>query len=108
VDGSISVADVYIDSNWKTDLVGKLGAGGKGAFALDVTAPDNIELLWEFTVDHLSSKTDQKAASDLGHIFGAPVIARLLNGKWAALLNNGYNSPNAGSGNAVLFVLNLE
>src|SRR5690606_6232736 len=46
--------------------------------------------------------------SDLGHIFGTPVIARLHNGKWGVLLNNGYKSPNEATGNAVLFVLNIH
>lgn len=107
VDGSISVADVYYKNQWRTVLVGALGAGGRGAYALDVTEPDDIKLLWEFTVDTEASKADSSSPSDLGHIFGEPVIARLHNGKWAVLLNNGYNSPNASLGNAVLFVLNI-
>lgn len=107
VDGSISVADVYFNGNWRTVLVGTLGAGGRGAFALDVTDPAHIDLLWEFTVDSPDSKEKEGAASDLGHVFGAPVIARLHNGKWGVLLNNGYNSPNVASGNAILFVLNV-
>lgn len=107
VDGSLSVADVYLNNEWRTVLVGTLGAGGRGAFALDITDPDNIDLLWEFTVDSPASKASEDASSDLGHVFGAPVISRLHNGKWGVLLNNGYNSPNAASGNAALFVLDV-
>lgn len=107
VDGALSVADVYINSAWRTVLVGTLGAGGIGAFALDITEPDEIKLLWEFTVDNPDSKASEDSESDLGHIFGAPVIARLHDENWSVLLNNGYNSPNAASGNAVLFVINI-
>ncbi len=39
VDGSIYVADYFrsSDSTWRTVVTGTLGAGGRGAFALDVT-----------------------------------------------------------------------
>jgi type IV pilus assembly protein PilY1 len=39
VDGSPMTGDVRDGSTWKTLLVGSLGAGGKGYFALDVTNP---------------------------------------------------------------------
>lgn len=52
VDGSPMTGDIYIGSNidtdtnpgnnWKTILVGSLGAGGKGYFVLDVTNPDSF------------------------------------------------------------------
>lgn len=48
VDGSPVVADVYIGGEWRTVLIGTLRAGGKGLFALDVTDPTGIKLLWEF------------------------------------------------------------
>src|SRR5699024_1194012 len=47
VDGSPVVADAYNGTEWRTILVGTLGAGGKGIFALDVTDPEDITLLWE-------------------------------------------------------------
>ena len=42
VDGSPMTGDITDGSNWKTLLVGSLGAGGKGYFVLDVTNPGNF------------------------------------------------------------------
>jgi type IV pilus assembly protein PilY1 len=96
VDSTPVVADVYISGAWRTILVGTLGAGGREVFALDVTNPDSISLLWEFT-----SQTDV----DLGSTFSVPVISRLHSGDWAVIVGNGYNGNN---GNASLFVLNAS
>ncbi|MNZ64512.1 Neisseria PilC protein [compost metagenome] len=95
VDGTPVVADVYIGNAWRTVLIGTLRGGGRGVFALDVTSPDNVSLLWEYT-----SQDD----ADLGYTFATPVVSRLHNGKWAVLLGNGYNSSN---GNASLIVLDV-
>lgn len=95
VDGPSITSDVYINGTWRTVLVGTLGAGGREIFALDVTDPDSITLLWEFT-----SQTD----SDLGYTLSTPVIARLHSGQWAVIVGNGYNGNN---GNASLFVLDM-
>lgn len=101
VDGDIAVSNRNQYNN-KNYLVGTLGRGGKGLFALDVTDPDNFspaEVLWE------------KGASetDLGHVMGRPVIARMENGEWAVIVGNGYNSrATATDSRAVLFVYNLS
>jgi len=39
VDGQMAVSDAKLGSSWGTYLVGSLGAGGRGIFALDVTQP---------------------------------------------------------------------
>jgi type IV pilus assembly protein PilY1 len=95
VDGTPVVSDVYFNNAWHTILVGTLRGGGRGVFALDITDPDNITLLWEFT-----SQTD----STLGYTFATPVISRLHNGKWGVLLGNGYSGNN---GAAALFILDV-
>lgn len=102
VDGDIHVSDAYIDrgngDEWRTVLVGGLGAGGKGIYALDVTDPANFsadDVLWEFTAED---------DEDLGYTFGTPLIARLYDGTWAAIFGNGYSSAN---GKAVLYVVDL-
>lgn len=107
VDGALHVSDVYLNGAWKTVLVGTLGAGGRGAFALDVTDPGNIKLMWEFTEDSLGSKKGKDALSDLGYTFGSPMIMKLNSGQWVVALNNGYNSPNAETGIASLFLLDV-
>lgn len=95
VDGTSVTSDVYFGGAWHTVLVGTLGGGGREVFALDVTNPDNITLLWEFT-----SQTD----ADLGYTFAAPVIAKLHSGEWGVIVGNGYNGNN---GNASLLILNV-
>lgn len=102
VDGSLQTADVWNGNEWRTILVGALGAGGQGVFALDVTDPDNISLLWEFTADSAG------AGGSLGYTFGDPQLIKLKDDQWVVALNNGYNSVNAASGNATLFLLDLN
>lgn len=95
VDGSPVVADVYFDGQWRTVLLGSLGAGGRSVFALDITSPAAPKLLWEF------SNTDNPA---MGVSIPQPTIARLHSGQWAALIPNGYNS----SGSPTLFVRDIK
>lgn len=90
VDGSPAVEDALVGSNWKTVLVGGLNRGGQGIYALDVTNPENFSetnaaslVLWEFT---------DADDPDLGFTFGTPVIRKMRNGKWAAILSGGYNN----------------
>jgi type IV pilus assembly protein PilY1 len=108
VDMSPTISDAYIrrsttdaSPSWTTVLLGSLGAGGKGLFALDITNPANFSednaadlVLWEFT------------HANLGYTFSKPVIALMENGRWAAIFGNGYN--NGGDGKAKLFVVFLE
>ncbi len=98
-DGAPKALDAYLGGAWKTILLGSLGGGGKGIYALNVTTPDTFgtsSVMWEFT-----SSDD----SDMGDAIPQPTIARMYNGKWAAIVGNGYNSA---GGNAVLFVIDLE
>ena len=120
VDGPATYGDVFFGGKWHTALVGTVGRGGQGLFALDITDPKGIKpelgypefdesdaedlVLWEFT---------DADDADLGHVFGKPVIVRMNNGKWAAVFSNGYNntvSDGAASetGNAVLYIVDIE
>lgn len=91
VDGEITVAEIYVSGAWKTILVGTLGRGGKSVFALDVTDPFNVSLLWEKTTSDMPS---------LGNTLGKPIIAEVGIGfdgdagqsDWRVLLGNGPNS----------------
>ena len=83
---------------WKTILVGGLGRGGRGYYALDITNPTSPKALWEFT------------NANLGYSFGSPQIAKLTDGTWVVLIPSGYNNiPNedgtGGDGVGRLFVL---
>ncbi|MCC4587444.1 pilus assembly protein [Xanthomonas sp. NCPPB 1067] len=107
VDGPLAVGDTYYDNSWKTTLVGTTGAGGRGAFALDVSNPSAFgagSRLWEIT--DLSG--DATVRANIGHVLGKPVIVpvRAANGSvsWKAIFGNGYDSA---SGKAVLFVVDI-
>lgn len=104
VDLSPTVADVYINSQWRTILIGGFRAGGRGLFALDITNPSSFSdteaddvVLWEFTSNDNNG---------LGNSFSKPTMALMENGKWAAVFGNGYND--LGDGQAKLFILYLE
>jgi type IV pilus assembly protein PilY1 len=92
VDGSPIVEDAYFSGSgtWKTVLVGGLNRGGQGLYALDVTNPTNFTtgnaaslVLWEF---------NDADDPDLGFTFGTPVIRRMSNGRFAAIVSGGYNN----------------
>ncbi|KAF0098754.1 MAG: Tfp pilus assembly protein tip-associated adhesin PilY1 [bacterium] len=116
VDGSPMIADVDLDStatnDWRTLLIGGLGAGGKGYFALDVTNPASFSESGTAPADTLLWEFDE---TDMGNAFNMPPailktnqakqIVKLANGKWAAVVGNGYNSA---SGKAVLYVIHIE
>lgn len=94
VDGSPVMADVYVDSAWKTILIGGLNSGGRGYYALDITNPASPSLLWEFSND------------DLGYTYGNPIVTKKSDGTWVVLFASGYNNVSPGDGNGHLFMLN--
>lgn len=93
VDATPAVQDVKIGTEWRTILVGGLGAGGRGYYALDVTDPANPKALWEFSDDNL------------GYTFGKPEIGKLSNGTWAVFFGSGYNNVSTGDGVGRLYVV---
>ncbi|RYZ71944.1 MAG: pilus assembly protein [Lysobacteraceae bacterium] len=79
-------------------LVGTLGKGGKGVFALDVTSPadfDASDVLWE---------DNETPGGNMGLVQGRPVIAKLNDGTMALIVSNGINSSHD---RAVLLVYEL-
>ncbi len=122
VDGSPMTGDINIGTsktpNWRTMLLGTLGAGGKGYFVLDVTDPSSFEEKnsKDIVVMDKSMHANEpincegKAClnieeADIGHIFSTPTlddtnplratqISLLNNDRWAAIMGNGYNSKN--------------
>ncbi|MDO9007113.1 MAG: PilC/PilY family type IV pilus protein [Thiobacillus sp.] len=125
VDGSPMVADACVANcattgTWKSVLVGSLGAGGKGYFALDVSNSTGFTnaantLLWEFTASDDDYDGNAVPDGDLGLTYNLPAsdsatqqakqIVKMENGKWAAVLGNGYFSTN---GKPVIYILFLE
>jgi len=125
VDGSPFSGDIYHkeSTQWKTMLVGTLGAGGKGYFVLDVTNPEDFAeknakelVVKDMTLPPGAGDWDEPGEGLLGHIFAKPVmdddnpqrtvqIAQLNNGRYAAILGNGYGST---SGEAALLIQYLD
>ena len=106
VDGSPTVADVVISTEWRTILIGGLNAGGRGYYALDITDPDSPRFLWEICSDaSLCSNSD----ADIGLSFGNPVVTkRASDGRWVVLLTSGYNNVSPGDGRGYLYVLDAS
>lgn len=111
VDGKLTAKDAFFakggsgTATWHTVLVGTLGGGGRGVFALDITNPDlsnedatsgsDIKVLWE---------KDASADNDLGDSFSRATIVQLNDDAWYAVFGNGYNSEN---GVAKLYLVNI-
>ena len=121
VDAGPNIVDAYlpnmddplsvVNGLWRTVLAGGLGAGGQAIYALDVTDPATFDesnaadiVLWEF-----GDTTD----ADMGYTFGKPQIAKMANGKWAAVFGNGYNNTAAdgnasATGRGYIYVVDIE
>jgi len=107
VDGPTIVADAYINfsdadssaKRWGSVLLGSLGVGGAGVFALDVSKPDSFgsnDVLWDLDATDLP---------DLGSLSGRVSVVKLQDDSWAAVFGNGYDSANHKAG---LYIVPLE
>jgi type IV pilus assembly protein PilY1 len=102
---SLVPADTY---DWRTILVGGLGKGGKGYYALDITNPTTMaasetalasKVLWEFT------------DPDMGYSYGKPVITKLRAYGWVVIVTSGINNTDgvaANKGKGFLYILNAR
>lgn len=98
VDGELTVVDRSESGLTNSYLVGTLGAGAKGLFALDVTTPAN------FTASSIAWEYVTASDNDLGYMIGRPVYAKMNDGQNVVIVGNGYNSA---SGKAALYIINL-
>ncbi|MEO6917717.1 MAG: PilC/PilY family type IV pilus protein [Collimonas sp.] len=77
---------------WKSILIGGLGKGGQGYYAIDVTDPASwssetavaSKVLWEFTDSHM------------GYSYGDPVVVKTSKYGWVVILTSGYNNDDGG------------
>jgi hypothetical protein len=119
VDGQINVATIA--SGTKRALVGALGLGGKGLFALDITDSAGLEaadeaavaskVMWEITPTtvNYAAPTVASAYENLGYSYGSVVIAPVKVGVTtvdAVIVGNGYND--GGDYGSYLFVINAD
>lgn len=82
-------------SDWHSVLIGGLGKGGKGYFAIDVSDPTAItdeaglasKVLWE--TDPAST-----AYAHMGYSYGTPIVVKTKTYGWTVVLTSGYNNDN--------------
>ena len=116
VDGAINVATILTGS--KRVLVGALGAGGKGLYALDITGRARLtptdeaaaaaNILWEITPTTINNAANA-AYANLGYTYANPSIARMLvagTSTDVVVVGNGYND--GGDFQAYLYVINAN
>ena len=122
VDGPIVISPRSLSPNGdKNILIGTLGRGGKGLYALDVTTPASFgtgNVMWE-----RSTTSATPADDNMGMVLGAPVLAKVRGGSpttSAVILGNGITEERAkdkdgnyigqvkGSDKAALLVLNMN
>ena len=91
--------------DFETILVGGLGKGGKGYFALDISEPGSMSaenVLWEFP-----NAVSLDDIDNIGFSFSRPLVVRTNSltddESWVVIFGNGYDSAN---GNAALYLLN--
>lgn len=85
--------------DWRSVLIGGLGKGGRGYYAIDVTDPDAwvseaavaSRVLWEFTDPRM------------GYSFGDASVVKTRKHGWVVLLTSGYNNSD---GRGYLFLVN--
>lgn len=93
--------------DWHTLLVGGLGKGGKGYYAIDVSDASAItsvstltsKVLWEFT------------DPDMGFTYGRPVIVKTRRWGWVVILTGGYNNITGSTGTegrGVIYIVNAK
>jgi type IV pilus assembly protein PilY1 len=94
VDGSLAAADVT-GMTFSRLLVGGLGKGGRGYYALDISsyaaateADAAAKVLWEFS------------PANMGYSFGTPLIVRTAAG-WRVVVSSGYDNGSNGGGDGV-------
>lgn len=101
------------DPDWRTILVGGLGKGGRGYYALDVTtatatseANAASKVLWEFP----NSATDATLKLNIGFTYGKPIIVKTAAYGWVVLVTSGYNNgtDSGGTGIGYLWVLDAK
>jgi hypothetical protein len=95
VDGQVAIKTYGTQSV----LVGTLGGGSEGIYALDVTNPNPAtetaaaanNVLWELS-------NDTAGFADLGYVYGKAALTKSQNGTPMAVVGNGYNSNSGTSG----------
>ncbi|MNX87143.1 Neisseria PilC protein [compost metagenome] len=122
VDGTAVATDVDLSNtyanqptpptpSWATVLVGSLGKGGRGYYALNVTDPSAAsdadvasKVMWEFP----NANTTSEVKNSIGYSYGSPLNVKTKAAGWVTLVTSGYNNgtDTGGDGTGHLYVLN--
>lgn len=120
--GACGATGTLPTADWRSLVVGGLGHGGRGVYALDMTTPTassesnaTSKVLWEFP----NSSTDATVKAKVGYVYGRPIITKTAAKGWVVLVAAGYNngtnstSPlltdqSGGDGHGYVFVLNAR
>lgn len=112
VDGPLTETHAYLGTAWKSVVLGSMGGGAKGLFAIDATdfstlastSQGGTRVLWEI---------NGSTSNAVGHIFTEVEVGPILDGKradgtpiyrWVALVGNGVDSA---SNTAQLLIVDL-
>jgi type IV pilus assembly protein PilY1 len=106
VDGPLTETHAFYGGQWHSILLGSMGAGGKGVFAIDISNTANLlgsdagkAVMWE--VNDIST-------GNMGHVFNEIEVGPIQTGdntyQWVALIGNGSNSA---SNKAQLIVVDI-
>ena len=107
-------------TSWGTIAVGGFGKGGRGYYALNLTATTATDeagaaskALWEFPRSITNSTQRASAFLNMGYSFGKPIIVKTTAAGWVALVTSGYNNgtnsgDSGGDGLGHLYVLNAK
>jgi type IV pilus assembly protein PilY1 len=105
VDGTPGTGDLYYNGSWHTWLVGGLGLGGLGIYALDITSPGTFResnasslVVGEWNGSNINCANVSNCSSNLGQIIGSPQVRRFHNGQWGIVFGNGTNSSSGDGG----------
>jgi type IV pilus assembly protein PilY1 len=136
LDGTPVVADIdfnnagstgNLTTNWGTIVVGGLGKGGRGYYALDVTSTTTTadltqaeaeaeaaaKVLWEFPSSITDPTLQASARRNMGYSFAKPIVVKTAAKGWVVLFTSGYNNgtnsgDSGGDGLGHLYVVNAK
>lgn len=91
-------------NDWRTVLVGGMGKGGRGYYAIDVTDPAGMtsealvasKVLWEISAAHPDF-------AELGYTYGEPAAVKTRKWGWVLIFASGYNTSD---GQGRFFIVN--
>ena len=107
-------------TNWATIVVGGLAKGGRGYYALDVTATTATseanaatKALWEFPRSISNAGLRNSAMLNMGYGYAKPIVVKTAAAGWVVLITSGYNNgtnsgDSGGDGLGHLFVVNAQ